>query len=111
VFGGRKLYTGLGRTFVHNVFNGSHYLWQNHPDYSSLRNNSGGSATLSTPLLLDAHSRGYERAREGGRAPKSHAWMDLKTTKLESDAMPWLWLLGLQVPSCAWSSSVECLLS
>jgi hypothetical protein len=27
--------------------------------------------TLPAHLLLDAHSRGYKRAREGGRAPES----------------------------------------
>jgi hypothetical protein len=26
---------------------------------------------LSAPLLINAHSRGYKRAREGGEAPKS----------------------------------------
>jgi hypothetical protein len=51
VHGGRKIYTGSGKT---SYFSSS-YLW----------------LALPTPLMIKTRSTGYKRARDGREAPKS----------------------------------------
>jgi hypothetical protein len=57
VFGGHKVYTSSGRTSLHPIFDDSRYR---HLCYSMLA------------------VGGYKRAREGRRAPKYYAGVDLK---------------------------------
>jgi hypothetical protein len=83
VLNGRKIYTGLVRTSLHPVF--------------------GGSTTGT--LFLNARSRVYKQAREGGDNQIPYTWCGLRTTNLVlSIATPWardgvLLGFGLHSPS------------